>query len=177
MGSALRTGCWLQYNAFFCILEMHESWKCSCLSCSNQFDLLHCTGDTLPVWTSNPWDLDTFLQIILTLRFNGLQLILLHHRKVNFAWNEVNVRNKSKFTSFLESVHNLVCIGEISGEQIGTGKWRKVKVLTAPSTFVWILKTNDSLVVFTCFYMFYCKRQICFLTLIRLYEEMFAIIF
>lgn len=143
-------------------LYLGDAWELQMffLSCSNQFDLLCYTGDTLPVWTSNTWDLDTFLQIILTLRFNGLQLILLHHRKVNFAWSEVNVRNKSKFTSFLVSIHNLVCIDEISGEQIGTGTWRKAKVLIAPSTLVSILKTNDSLVVFTCFYVFLlCKAD------------------
>lgn len=111
---------------------------------------------------------------LVSLRFSGLQLILLHHRKVNFAWSEVNVWSELWLVSFLISIHNLICIDEILAEQVGTGKWRKGKVLIAPPTLISILKTNYSPVVFTCFYYI---RKICFLKLIRLYTEIFAVIF
>lgn len=118
------------------------SWRCTRVA--------NVPGMTVSVWlavTRNTWDLDTFLQISLTLKFSGLQLILLHHRKVDFGWSEVNVWSELWFVSFLISIHNLICIDEISAELVGTGKWRKGKVLIAPPTLVSILKTNDIPVV------------------------------
>lgn len=177
MGSALRTGRWLQYNTFCCVLEMLESYNCSWL---NYISLSGCVA-------SNTWDLNTFLQITLILRFNGLQLILLHHRKGNFAWTEVNVWSKLWLVSFLITLShsNHFFLNHLINSQSHLHRWgfRRTawnwevedrESINSIITLVSILKTNYSPVVFTCFYYI---SQVYFLKLIRLYEEIFAIIF
>lgn len=134
-----------EQDADYSTTSFSVSWRCKRVA--------NVPGITVPVWVAvlpvTPWDLDTFLQISLALRFSGLQLILLHHKEVNVAWSEVNVWSELRLVSFLTSIHNLICIDGISAEQVGAGKWRKGKVLIAPPTLVSILKTNYSPVVFT----------------------------